>query len=58
MKTFEEFVQTITNNDIDLIDKLDNMCGSEITDELASFINNNNELYSQIEDFVIEHVDE
>ncbi len=58
MKTFQDFVQAITKDDVDLIDKLDNMSGSEITGELAKFINNNNELYSKIEDFVIEHLAE
>lgn len=58
MKTFEEFVRNITRDDVDLIDKLDNMCGNEITCELAKFINKNKELYSKIEDFVIEHVAE
>ena len=58
MKTFKEFVENITREDVDLIDKLSNMCDNEITENLMNFIHKNPELYSQIEDFVIEHVAE
>lgn len=56
MRTFREFVENITREEVDLIDKLNNMCDCEITDELAEIINSNNELYVKIEDFVIKHV--
>ena len=58
MKTFKEFVTNITKEDVDLINKLDNMCDSEITGNLMNFIRKNPDLYSKIEDFVIEHVAE
>ena len=58
MKTFQEFVENITREDVDLIDKLSNMCDCEITEDLMNFIHKNPDLYSKIEDFVIEHVNE
>lgn len=56
MKTFENFVNNITRDDVDLINKLDNMCGCEINSELYEFIRNDSELCTKIEDFVIKHV--
>lgn len=55
---FKEFVQNITKEDVDLINKLDNMCGSEINDELFEELSNDKEKFSAIEQFVMEHVEE
>jgi len=40
-------------NDVDLIDKLENMYESEITDEVYEYINNNEELFNEIENEVV-----
>lgn len=58
MKTkFDEWVKQLSSNEIDLIDKLDNMCDSEISEELIELINNNEEKYYPIiESYIKEHV--
>lgn len=54
MRTVKEFIENLSNNDIDLVDKLDNLCGhGQISDkvyELASEKDN----FETIEHFVRE----
>lgn len=54
MKTIKEFIENLSNDDVDLVDKLDNLCGhAQISDtvfELASEDDN----FEVIEKYVIE----
>lgn len=53
----KEWMKNITSEDIDLIDKLENMCNNEINEELYNLINSNtNKYYPRIEKYIKEHV--
>lgn len=43
-------------NDVDLVDKLENMYENEITDGVYEYINNNKELFNEIEKEVFEMI--
>lgn len=58
MKTFKKFVNDLTVDDIDLINKLSNMCDSEIDDELYEILSKDSNLQNKIEDFVMKYINE
>ena len=58
MNVFDKFVKHITRDDVDLIDKLDNMVDCEITGELAEYISENPRVFCAVENFVLRHVKE
>lgn len=48
------FLQNLTSKDIDLYNKLSNMCDCEITEELSNYLQHDEKLQTQIEKYVIE----
>lgn len=58
MKTkFKLWLENLSSDDIDLIDKLENMCDIEISEELVELINDNEEkYYPRIESYIKEHI--
>lgn len=58
MKTkLEIWYENLSSDDIDLINKLDNMCDSKISAELIELINNNKDkYYPRIEKYIKEHI--
>lgn len=53
----KEWINNITSEDIDLIDKLENMCNNEINEELFDLIDSNtNKYYPRIEKYIKEHI--
>lgn len=52
MKDIREFLLNLTDDDIDLIDKLDNMCGSEIDEELYDRLSEDEDIKNEICDNV------
>lgn len=58
VKTFKKFANNLTSDDIDLIDKLDNMDGCEITGELAEMIKGHKPLFVTIEEYIKMHINE
>lgn len=58
-KKFEKWCNHLSSDDIDLVDKLDNMCGSEISEEVVKTINNDkSRYYPRIESYIKNHVAE
>ena len=56
-KNLDEFINNISAEDIDYLDKMDNLCGgSQISGELYEVLANNKELESKIIQFVIDNV--
>lgn len=56
-KNLNEFIENISVEDIDYIDKMDNLCGGgQISGELYEVLANNKELESKIVQFVIDNV--
>lgn len=57
--SFEAWAKNLTSDDIDVIDKLENMCENEINEELVELINKNKfKYYPRIEQYVKEHVNQ
>ena len=58
-KEFPEFAETLTPDDIDLYDKLDNMCGCELTDEEYEFFADRcEEIKEKVFAYIKEHIGE
>ena len=58
-KEFKEFVETLTPDDINLYDKLNNMCGCELTDEEYEFFADRcEEIKGNVFCYIKEHLDE
>lgn len=53
---FSDFVRNLTSNDIDLDNKLDNMCDVELTYDQYHSIKENNQLKNEIEEYIKSHV--
>lgn len=58
MKTkFDKWIKQLSSDDIDLLNKLSNMCENEITEEMVELINNNKDkYYPRIELYIKKHV--
>lgn len=54
---FKKWCKTLSSDDIDLVDKLDNMCNNEIDEELYHLFNENEgKYYLRIEKYIKEHI--
>lgn len=54
MRTIEEFIKNLSNDDIDLIDKLDNLCGHAQISETVFDLASENDNFKAIESCVRE----
>lgn len=55
--SFETWCASLSSEDIDLVDKLDNMCNNEINEELYDLVNKNeSQYYPRIEKYIKEHI--
>ena len=48
MKDIKEFLLNLSDEDIDIVNKLDNMCGSEINDELYNRLSKDESVQNKI----------
>ena len=56
-KNLDEFINNISEEDIDYLDKMDNLCGHcQISAELYDVLANNKELESKIVQYVIDNI--
>lgn len=54
---FKKWCASLSSEDIDLVDKLDNMCNNEINEELYDLVNKNeSQYYPRIEKYIKEHI--
>ena len=54
MRTIEEFIENLSNEDIDLIDKLDNLCGHGQISDTVYRLANEERIFEIIESYVRE----
>lgn len=54
---FKKWCEELSSDDIDLVDKLSNMCENEINEELYDLINKSeSQYYPRIEKYIKEHI--